>query len=93
MAELETRLLVQVSPNAARNAVEGFRGKVVRVRIAAPPVQGKANKELIAFLSEVLKVGKSDIRILKGHTLRNKMLGVKNLTQEEMTERLIKAAA
>jgi len=61
---------------------------VLGVKVAAPPVRGQANRELVAFLSQVLGVGKSSLAILKGHTSRNKLISVSGLSQEEVIRRL-----
>lgn len=75
-------------PNAARNELAGFSEGVLRVRVAAPPVKGKANKELIAFLAQKLGLNKGDLTILKGHTSRNKVISIVGLTREELNQRL-----
>lgn len=75
-------------PNAARNELAGFSEGVLRVRVAAPPVKGKANKELIAFLAQKLGLSKGDLTILKGHTSRNKVISIVGLTREELNQRL-----
>ena len=75
-------------PNAARNELAGFSEGVLRVNVAAPPVRGKANKELIAFLAQKLGLSKGDLTILKGHTSRNKVISITGLTQEELNQRL-----
>ena len=80
--------MVRLYPNAAQNKVVGFSDGVWQVRVSAPPVKGKANKELIAFLSKVLGVSKSSLSIAKGHTRRNKVIAVDRLTQEEIMKRL-----
>jgi len=77
-----------VHPNAARNELAGFSEGVLRVRVAAPPVKGKANKELIAFLAQKLGLNKGDLTILKGHTSRNKVISIVGLTREELNQRL-----
>ena len=69
-------LKVKITPNAARNSIEGMEGDLLRVRIAAPPDKGKANDALIAFLSKEWKIPKSRIRILSGHASRIKRLEV-----------------
>jgi uncharacterized protein (TIGR00251 family) len=79
---------VRVQPNAARNEVVGFADGVWRVRVAAPPVQGKANRELVDFLSHVLRVSKNRVTILRGQATRNKVIAVAGLTREEITRRL-----
>ena len=79
---------MRVHPNAARNELAGFSGGVLRVKVAAPPVKGKANKELIAFLAQKLGLSKGDLTILKGHTSRNKVISIAGLTREELNLRL-----
>lgn len=76
---LQTRLMVQVHPNAHRNEIKGFAGEVLHIRIAAPPVEGKANKELIQFLSELLGIGKSSITIEKGAGSRKKVIIIEEM--------------
>ena len=65
---------MQVQPNASENRVVRFEGGVWHVRIAAPPVKGKANRELIEFLSDILGVSKTGITIEKGMTSRRNVL-------------------
>jgi hypothetical protein len=84
----ETKIPLHVSPNATKNEVVGITDGVLRVKIAAPPVKGKANRELIAFLSGVLGVSKSQISITKGHASRNKVIAVSGLSREELFKRL-----
>jgi len=79
---------LHVHPNAARNELAGFSEGVLRVRVAAPPVKGKANKELIAFLARKLGLSKGDLTILRGHTSRHKLISVAGLTREELNRRL-----
>ena len=66
----------------------GFTDGVLQVRIAAPPVKGKANRELITFLSKALGIGKDSLTIAKGHTSRNKVIAIDGLSQEEIIKRL-----
>jgi len=88
LAERGVELRLRVYPNAASNELAGFSEGVLRVRVAAPPVKGKANKELIAFLAQKLGLSKGDLTILKGHTSRNKVISIASLTREELTRRL-----
>ncbi len=57
---------VHVKPNAKTNSVIIKENNELHVRISAPPVDGKANKYLIGYLSEVFKVSKSSVVIMKG---------------------------
>jgi uncharacterized protein (TIGR00251 family) len=63
-------------------------GLAYRLRLAAPPVDGKANEECIVFLAEVAGVAKSRVRILSGLTSRMKVVEIDGITQEEMERRL-----
>lgn len=85
----QTKISLVVYPNAAKNEVAGFAEGVLRVKVSAPPVKGKANKELITFLSQRLGVGKDRLSIVKGHTTRNKVVAVDGLNQEEILKRLL----
>ena len=79
---------VHVQPNSRRNEMVGFEDGVLRVKIAAPPVKGKANRELIDFLGKLLDITKSSITIEKGLTSRRKVIGIEGLTQAEILQRL-----
>ncbi|MDO8577749.1 MAG: DUF167 domain-containing protein [Dehalococcoidales bacterium] len=88
-----TRIIVRVRPGARKNEVLGFLEDVLRVKIAAPPVEGKANRELIVFLSEVLGIRKSDITIEKGETAKRKVVGIIGVTQSQIMERVAARSA
>jgi len=85
----EARISLHVYPNALRNEIVGFSDGVLGVKVAAPPVKGQANRELVAFLSQVLGVSQSRLAILRGHTSRNKLISVSGLSQEEVLRRLL----
>ncbi len=85
---VKAEISVRVHPNAARNEVVGVTDGVWQVRVSAPPVKGKVNQELIAFLSRLLSVGKSRIDIIRGHTTRNKVIAISGLSQEDIMKRL-----
>ena len=78
----QSRISIRVYPGAARNEVVGFSNGVLRVKVSAPPVKGKANRELVAFLSQLLGVSQDSISIIKGHTSRNKIITIYDLSQE-----------
>jgi uncharacterized protein (TIGR00251 family) len=89
ISEREIRILLRVHPNASRNEVVGFSGGVLRVRVAAPPVRGKANKELVAFLSQILGVSKGALTIIHGRASKNKILAIDGMSQEQVMKRLL----
>lgn len=73
------KLALKITPNAKKSEVIGWEndpkaGRVLKLRIAAPPVEGKANKAIILFLSELLDIPKSRISLLKGETGRIKIV-------------------
>ena len=86
--EKTTRITVQAHPGAKRNEVLRFEAGVWHLKIAAPPAEGKANKELIEFLSEILDVSKSHITIEKGLTSHRKLISVDGTTAQGIQERL-----
>ncbi len=89
MVESErAKLIVRVSPNARQNQVTGFEDGVLHVRIAVPPVEGKANEVLIKFLSAQLGVSKSRVVIEKGLSGKTKTIAIRGLTQSQIVKRL-----
>jgi len=78
LKETENGLLIsfKISPNASKNEIiktdEG-----VKIKITAQPVDGKANKALVEFLSKHFKIPKTSIEIVKGHTCKEKTLLIK----------------
>jgi len=85
----EARISVKVQPGASKNELLGLKGDVLRLKIAAPPEKGKANKELVDFLSQRLGIPKADIAIVSGHTSRQKVVSVIGLSREEILKRLL----
>ncbi len=85
----EAQISLRVYPNASRNEMTGFTDEVLRVKISAPPIKGKANRELVTFLSRLLGMGKGSINIIKGHTTRNKVIVIDGLSREEVMKRLV----
>lgn len=68
------RLLVQVQPRASRSEIAGLHDGRIRIRLAAPPVDGAANEELIRFLAAVLGISRASVRIQSGQSGRRKTL-------------------
>ena len=66
-----------------------MQNDAVRIKIAAPPEKGKANKELVDFLSERLDVARADIEIVSGQTSRQKVVAVNGLGKQEIMKRLL----
>ncbi len=81
-------IMVQVQPNASQNKVVRFRGGVLHLKIAAPPIKGKANQELLKFLSDTLGVSKSSLTIEKGMTSKRKLIAIQGLSQNQVMRQL-----
>ncbi len=78
----------RVVPSASRSEIAGMAEDAVRIRIAAPPVDGKANGELVRFLAKFFRVPKSGIEILKGETGKLKRVLVSGIGPEEAFKKL-----
>ncbi len=70
---------VRVQPRASRNEVAGLQGDALKVRLTAPPVEGEANRALVAFLAEVCGVRRADVELLSGETSRDKRVRIRGL--------------
>ena len=82
------RISVRVKPRASRTRILRADGLSVEASLAAPPVDGAANAELIALLASVLAVSKSSLRLVLGDTSKNKVVEVTSLSADEVTTRL-----
>jgi uncharacterized protein (TIGR00251 family) len=87
------RLTVRAKPRAKKSQIVRAEGLIVEVSLAAPPVDGAANEELIALLAEVLGVRKRDLRLVLGASSRDKVVEVGVLEEREVTRRLGEAAS
>ena len=66
-------LRVHAQPRAAKSEIAGLMGEALKIRLAAPPVDGKANRALAEFLAETLNLPKSAVRLKSGETGREKL--------------------
>lgn len=69
-------LAIHVQPGAKRTGVAGLHGSALKVRVAAPPVGGKANAALEAFIADSLGIARSRVRIVRGELSREKRIAV-----------------
>lgn len=83
-------LSVRVVPRSAKEGVAGFEGGVVRIRLNAPPVEGRANESLVRFLAKTLDVPKSRITLVAGEKGRRKVVRVDGVTREDLMAALAK---
>jgi uncharacterized protein (TIGR00251 family) len=80
MASINGRLNVHLTPRASRDQVDGWREGVLRVRVAAPPVDGRANEALIRVIAAALKIAPSRVRVVGGAASRIKLIEVDGMS-------------
>ena len=83
-----TRLALRVQPRASRNEVVGPHGDALKVRLAAPPVDGAANDALVRFLAEALELPRAAVMLIGGLSSRSKAVHVAGLAPSEVARRL-----
>jgi uncharacterized protein (TIGR00251 family) len=85
-----TLLTLRASPGAKRTSIEGLYGQgALKLRVAAPPVDGKANAEVERFLARLLGVPRSDVVLIQGSSSRDKVVLVRGLDQRETHNALL----
>ena len=88
MSAPTARLVVHVQPRARRTESAGRHGDAFKVRLAAPPVDGAANEELVRFLAETFGVPRRAVRITAGLTGRRKTVEIDGLEDAAAAARL-----
>ncbi|HEX7674310.1 MAG TPA: DUF167 domain-containing protein [Bdellovibrio sp.] len=80
------RLHLFIQPKSSKNEVVGSHNGLLKIKITAPPIDGKANECLIEFLSDVFDIPKRDITIIRGETGRNKTVELSGVTAQVAQE-------
>jgi uncharacterized protein len=88
-----TRLEVRVSPGASRAGVVGRHGGAWKVRVTAPPEDGRANAAVVRLLAEVLELSRRDVEIAAGHGSRDKVVSLAGVSAAEADRRLVAATS
>ena len=86
-------IAVQVIPRARRSEVVGPHGDVLKIRLAAPPVEGAANEALIAFLAVALRLRKRDVGLVSGLSSRRKLIHLQGVDAGIVAARLLPGSA
>jgi len=87
-------LAIRVTPRASKNEItEILSDGTIKIRLTAPPVEGKANSELIRFLADVLDIAPSKLEIVAGETGRDKLVSVLDLDPEMVHARILRHLA
>ncbi len=81
-------LRLHVQPRAAQNQIAGLQGEALKLRLSAPPVDGKANKAVLAFLAELFSLPKSALSLKSGQQSRQKTVLVTGASEAAIRERL-----
>jgi uncharacterized protein len=79
---------VKLHPRAKKDCITGEVGDALKLSLAAPPVEGRANKACIEFFASLLKVPRSSVTIASGESSRRKVIRVSGLSAEEIRKRL-----
>lgn len=82
------RINVYVQPRASKTEVAGMHDGCVKIRLAAPPVDGAANAALIEYIAAQLDIAKSRVRITAGLTSRRKTVAVDGVTPQQLAAAL-----
>lgn len=77
-------LEVKITPYAAKNALIRWEGQRLVLRIQGVPEKGRVNENMLAFLAEILRLSKSQIRLLSGATSRLKKLSIEGIPEEQI---------
>lgn len=85
-------LEIRLQPRGGRDQVMGERDGAVLIRISAPPVDGKANAALIAFVAKTVGVPKGSVVIIRGETSRNKIIRVAGRAADDVRAALLATA-
>jgi uncharacterized protein (TIGR00251 family) len=83
------RITVRAQPRASRTEVAGAHGDAVRIRVAAPPVDGEANRELTKFIAKRVGVAASTVHVVSGDSGRNKIVEIESADAEHVRRALL----
>jgi uncharacterized protein (TIGR00251 family) len=82
------RFEVHAKPRSKKSRIVGERDDAVEIALAAPPVDGAANEELVRFVAKVLAVPRRNVELVRGDTSRAKLVAVSGLSAGEIEARL-----
>jgi uncharacterized protein (TIGR00251 family) len=80
---------IRLQPRARRDEVVGARAGAIVIRVTAPPVDGRANAALCAFIAKRLRIPPSRVRVVRGQTSRDKVVRVEGVAQDELRAALL----
>ena len=77
-------LSLHIQPGAKKSECAGLHGEALKIRLAAPPVDGKANEALLRFLAQRLAIPRQQISLKSGQTSRQKVIEIESVTAERL---------
>ena len=83
ISKKELTIKIKVEPRSSKSGVVGPYGDTLKVKLTSPPVEGKANKELIEVLAKAFGIAKKDIEIISGQSSKNKIVKLRSLRGKE----------
>lgn len=81
-------LAIKAVPGAPRSEVCGWLGDQLKVKVQAPPVEGKANEALLKFLAETLELPRRGVELMRGDSSRQKLVRFTGISEAELRRRL-----
>ncbi|MCK4240393.1 MAG: YggU family protein [Candidatus Atribacteria bacterium] len=81
---------VKIVPGSSKDKIIGIYNDALKIAIAAPPVEGKANKKCIAYLAKCFDIAKSKIEIISGQTSKNKLIKINDVSQKDFLDKIEK---
>jgi uncharacterized protein len=93
MTAASTRLRLRVSPGAARAGISGRHGEAWKVRVTAPPEDGRANEAVLRLLAETLAMPRNAVSLVSGHGGRDKVVELTGVGPDLIERRLASASA
>ena len=88
MKEASITLKVRLQPRASRDGIDGLHGDALKVKVTAPPLEGRANKAVKKLLSEHLGIAPSQVEIIAGERSREKLLRISGISRAEIEKAL-----
>ncbi len=88
IASSSCTIAIKAIPNAPRHEIVGWLGDALKIKIHAPPVEGRANEALCEFLAEILGLPRRAITVLRGDTSRQKLIRLQGLTLADVQSRV-----
>ena len=82
------RISVHVQPRASRTEVVGEHGNSIKLRVAAPPVDGEANHEVVRFFAKLLQLPIAAVNVVSGQSSRRKIIEIAGVSAEAVQRKL-----